>query len=29
LIGADGIIVARWDNLFTKEELRSELEELG
>jgi hypothetical protein len=29
LIGADGIIEARWDNLFTKEELRSELEELN
>ena len=27
LIGADGTITARWDNLFTKEELRSELEE--
>lgn len=29
LIGADGTIVARWDNLFTMEELRSELEELS
>jgi hypothetical protein len=29
LIGADGTITARWDNLFTSEELRSELEELS
>lgn len=29
LIGADRTIVARWNNLFAKEELRSELEELN
>jgi hypothetical protein len=29
LIGADGTITARWDSLFTKEELRSELDELS
>ena len=29
LIGSDGTITARWDNLFTREELRSELEELS
>jgi hypothetical protein len=29
LIGPDGTIAARWDNLFTRHELRSELEELS
>ena len=28
LIGTDGSVVARWDNLFTQEELRATLDDL-